>query len=57
MDDFIRFCRNIDEYENDNDIVFVNVVEFITVVGVMDRLMREVTLNAMVLLFVLSILF
>ena len=57
MDDLIRFCRNIDEYENDNDIVFVNVVEFITGVGVMDRLMREVTLNAMVLLFVLSILF
>ena len=70
MDDMIRFCRNIDEDDNDNGnnddersdifvlgIVFVNVVEFITVVGVMDRLMRAVTLNAMVLLFVLSILF
>ena len=61
MDDMIRFCRNIDEDDNDNgnnddersdilvlDGVFVNIVEFITVVGVMDRLMKEVRLNAMV---------
>ena len=37
------------------DGVFVNIVEFITVVGVMDRFMKEGTLNAMVLLVVLCL--